>query len=166
MSKVDAKKQQAIERIANHLLLEGLNKTGLRLLADVAGTSDRMLIYYFGSKEALLDEVLRTISSGATDNLDAMLGTEPRPASQLLAQLTALGTSDAFKPVIQLWFELVGLAARGQEPYLSNAQVLSNNWIEWIAAHIDEADPADPADLYAHLEGRMMLTLVQGEFDN
>ncbi|MCB0035085.1 MAG: helix-turn-helix transcriptional regulator, partial [Anaerolineales bacterium] len=57
MSKAEIKKQLAVERIANHLLAEGLNKTGLRLLAEVAGTSDRMLIYYFGSKDALLDEV-------------------------------------------------------------------------------------------------------------
>lgn len=162
MSKVETKKQLAVERIANHLLAEGLNKTGLRLLAQVAGTSDRMLIYYFGSKDALLDEVLGTIAANVTVQLDALLGNKPRPADELLAQLTSLMMNEAFNPAVQLWFELVGLAARGEEPYLSNARILANNWIGWIAARIDDSEEQDPGDLYAHLEGRVMLKLIQG----
>jgi AcrR family transcriptional regulator len=162
MSKVAKKKKLAVERIANHLLAEGLNKTGLRLLAKVAGTSDRMLIYYFGSKEALLDEVLGAIATNVTVQLDALVGTQPRPASDLLAQLTSLMMNDAFEPAVQLWFELVGLAARGQEPYLSNARVLSNNWLTWIALRIDDPVEQDPGDLYAHLKGRLMLKMIQG----
>ena len=164
MSKAEIKKQLAVERIANHLLAEGLNKTGLRLLAEVAGTSDRMLIYYFGSKDALLDEVLRAIAANVTIQLDTFLGTQRRPAHELLAQLTSLMMNQTFEPAIQLWFELVGLAARGEEPYRSNAQILANNWIEWIAARIDDIDdPAarEPSDLYAHLEGRLMLKMIQ-----
>lgn len=162
MSKVELKKQLAVERIAAHLLAEGLTKTGLRLLAEVAGTSDRMLIYYFGSKEALLDEVLQTIAADVTTQLDALLGTQPRPAAELLAQLTALTMSEPFKPSIQLWFELVGLVARGQEPYLSNARILANNWIAWIASRMDDPTAEGPSDLYAHLEGRLMLKMIQG----
>ena len=160
MSKVAAKKQLVVERIANHLLSEGLNKTGLRLLAQVAGTSDRMLIYYFGSKEALLNEVLGAIAANVTVELDEMLGIQTRPAHELLAQLTSLTSTDAFKPAVQLWFELVGLAARGQEPYLSNARILANNWIAWIADHLDDPSKHDPGDLYAHLEGRLMLKML------
>ena len=160
MRKVALKRQLVIERVATHLLTEGLNKTGLRLLAQVAGTSDRMLIYYFGSKEALLDEVLGEIAAGVTAQLDAMLGTQPRPADELLAQLTLLTKDEGFRPAVQLWFELVGLAARGQEPFLSNAQTLANNWIAWIASRIDNPADEDPADLYAHLEGRLMVKLI------
>ena len=162
MNKVAVKKQLIIERIADHLLAEGLNKTGLRLLAQVAGTSDRMLIYYFGSKEALLDEVLGTIAANVTVHLDALLGAQPRPAGELLAQLTSLTMSEGFTPAVQLWFELVGLAARGEEPYLSNARILANNWVAWIAARLDDPTEQDPANLYAHLEGRLMLKLING----
>lgn len=160
MSKADSKKQQVIECIAGHLLAEGLNKTGLRLLGNVAGTSDRMLIYYFGSKDVLLDEVLGAIAANVTGQLDHFLGDDPRPAELLLAQLTALMTNEAFSPAIKLWFELVGLAARGEEPYQANAKILANNWIAWIAAHLDDAEQ-DPGDLYAHLEGRLMLQMLQ-----
>lgn len=163
MSKVPAKKQQAIERIAAHLLAEGLNQTGLRLLAKVADTSDRMLIYYFGSKEALLDEVMGAIAATVTVQLDALLGSEQRPADVLLAQATNIMMHDGFTPAVQLWFELVGLAARGHEPYLANAKLISNNWIEWITSRLAEADKDKAADLYAHLEGRLMLKLIQAQ---
>ncbi|MFZ1397059.1 MAG: TetR/AcrR family transcriptional regulator [Candidatus Promineifilaceae bacterium] len=162
MSKAEKKKQLAVERIANHLLADGLNQTGLRLLAQVAGTSDRMLIYYFGSKEALLDEVLGAIAANVTVQLDELVGTEPRPASELLAELTSLMLNEAFQPAVQLWFELVGLAARGEEPYLANARLLSNNWITWIASRMADPGEQDPVDLYAHLEGRLMLQMIQG----
>lgn len=161
MSKAARKKQQAIERIANHLLAEGLNQAGLRRLAEAAGTSDRMLIYYFGSKDALLDAVLGAIAADVTVQLDAALGTRVRSADELLAQLTALMMHPGFEPAVKLWFELVGLAARGQEPYLSNARLLSHNWIAWIAARLEESADSDAADLYAHLEGRLMLRQIR-----
>ena len=162
MSKVAIKKQQIIQRLAHHLLVEGLNQTGLRLLAQVAGTSNRMLIYYFGSKDGLLDEVLGAIAADVTVQLDRLLGTHTRPAPDLLAQLTDLMRHEAaFRPAIQLWFELVGLAARGQEPYLANTRVLADQWIGWIAARLEEGTAVDPHDLYAHLEGRLMLSLIQ-----
>ena len=69
----------------------------------------------------------------------------------------------AFQPAVQLWFELVGLAARGHEPYLSNARSFVNNWIAWLAAHLDDSAGQNPSDLYAHLEGRLMLKMIHGD---
>ena len=162
MGKANLKKQAAIERIASHLLANGLSETGLRRLAAVAGTSDRMLIYYFGTKDALLDVVLGGIAAGVTAQLDTLFGTELRPAEVLLAQLTEVMMDEAFAPAIQLWFELVGLAARGQEPYLSNARTFADNWVTWIGARLDDSAENDPSDLYAHLEGRLMLKMIRG----
>ena len=134
----------------------------LRRLAEVASTSDRMLIYYFGTKDDLLDDVLNGIAASVTTQLDALFGTELRPAEVLLAQLTAVMMDEAFVPAIQLWFELVGLAARGHEPYLSNARTFADNWIDWITTRLDDSAENDPSDLYAHLEGRLMLKMIRG----
>jgi hypothetical protein len=121
-----------------------------------------MPIYCLGSKDALLDEVLGAIATGVTVELDDLLGTDPHPGDELLAQLTSLLMADASEPAIQVWFEMVGLAARDEEPYLSNARLFANNWIGWIEAHLDESSEQDPVDLYAHLEGRLMLKMLQG----
>ena len=160
MSKVDVKKRLVIQRVADYLLEKGLNDTAIRSLAKASGTSDRMLIYYFGSKDELLNQTLGAIAAGVTGQLDAALGTHVRSQDVLLGELTAVTHHPSFEPSIKLWFELVGLAARGKEPYLSNAELLGTNWINWIASRLENPGEGDARDLYAHLEGRVMLKMI------
>ena len=49
------RREAAIERMADYVLSEGLGAATLRPLAAAAGTSDRMLLYYFADKDELLD---------------------------------------------------------------------------------------------------------------
>lgn len=163
MDKVEQKKQQAITKIGGFLLENGLNENGIRLLAKAAGVSDRMLIYYFGSKDELMNQVLGAIAAGFSTQLDAAMGAHIRDADQLLAELTQFVTLPAFAPAVQMWFELVGLAARGKEPYASNARLLANNWITWIESRLEGEQLAAATDLYAHLEGRVMLKILEME---
>jgi AcrR family transcriptional regulator len=160
MDKVTAKKAQIIEQITGYLIANGMADIGLRKLADVAGTSDRMLIYYFETKDALIGQVLQTIAAGFTAQLDALLGQHPRRADVLLAELLALGSTPQFRAVIQLWFEVVGLAARGQEPFATNAAAIATNWLGWMACRLDEAERDQAIALFAELEGRLMLSLL------
>ena len=44
--------------IIDHVVRHGLSDLSLRPLADAIGTSARLLIYHYKSKEALLGEVL------------------------------------------------------------------------------------------------------------
>jgi hypothetical protein len=92
--------------------------------------------------------------------LDALLGDQKRSASALLNDLLIVGTSPQFKPVIQLWFEVVGLAARGQEPYAVNATSIARNWIGWVESRLEDPQGGDAANLFAEFEGRLMLTLI------
>ncbi|MFK7804554.1 MAG: TetR/AcrR family transcriptional regulator [Anaerolineae bacterium] len=164
MGKVEIKKELIIQCVVEYIVEKGLlNEMGIRSLAKAAGTSDRMLIYYFGTKDELINQALNTIAAGFTLQLDALLGDRLRPASQLLAELTAIVSHDDFDSSARLWFELVGLAARKKEPYASNAKALAENWIEWVESRLIEPQEGQAADLYAHLEGRLMLKLVRGE---
>lgn len=160
MSKAAAKKSLAIQRVVEYLLQNGLHDTGIRTLAEAAGTSDRMLIYYFGSKDELLNQSLGVIAAEVADQLDSLLGTHPRSSANLFEELTVATMTDAFLPAVQLWFELVGLAARGKEPYASNAQTLAANWTTWITSHMENPSEREAQELFAHLEGRLMLKLI------
>ena len=161
MNKTDVKKQSIIEEVVNYLLKNGLAKIGIRRLAIAAGTSDRMLIYYFGTKDELIKQSLNLIAAGITDQLDDLLGSHPRPAQELLDELTIINSQEAYSPAIRLWFEIVGLAARGKEPYLSTAQVMVKEWTGWIETRLDNPAENKADDLYAHLEGRLMLKILE-----
>ncbi len=163
MGKVEQKKNQIIQRVMGYIVENGLlNEMGIRSLAKAAGTSDRMLIYYFGTKDELINQVLNTIAAGFTVQLDSLLGSHQRSSDQLLNELTAVVFHEAFDASARLWFELVGLAARNKEPYASNAKELASNWVDWVESRLIHPQEGEAADLYAHLEGRLMLKLVQG----
>ena len=158
MSKVERKKQQVIEKVAQHLVVNGLTDVGLRTLAAVSDTSDRMLIYYFGTKDALLGEAMQVLAATLAQQLDAALGEHRRPAATLLQEVAALSGSPDFMPVIQLWFEIVGLAVRGQSPYAENAAAVAANWHAWVASRIEEEEQATA--VFAQIEGRLMVSLI------
>ncbi len=54
-------RQQLLQSVMEHLEAEGLGAASLRQIAAAVATSHRMLVYHFGSKEALLVEVVRAL---------------------------------------------------------------------------------------------------------
>jgi len=77
LSKRETKRAEIVGKLATHFLEAGLGDTGVRRLAEVAGTSDRMLLYYFENKEEILAAVLGALGGGFTEVLDAGCATEP-----------------------------------------------------------------------------------------
>ncbi|MET7884940.1 TetR/AcrR family transcriptional regulator [Streptomyces avermitilis] len=53
-----AKRRDLLDRVREYMIRNGLADLSLRPLARSLGTSDRMLLYYFGSKERMVAEVL------------------------------------------------------------------------------------------------------------
>ncbi|HKN51380.1 MAG TPA: TetR/AcrR family transcriptional regulator [Amycolatopsis sp.] len=96
----------AIERIAHH----GGADRSLRSLAADLGTSHRMLIYHFGSKEGLLTAVAREVEARqrvALADID-----DPDPAETGLAFWRRL-TDESLRANEKLFFQLYGQALGG-----------------------------------------------------
>ncbi|MFI2644412.1 TetR/AcrR family transcriptional regulator [Streptomyces sp. NPDC018610] len=53
-----AKRRAVLDRVRDYVLHNGLADLSLRPLAQHLGTSDRMLLYYFGTKERMIAEAL------------------------------------------------------------------------------------------------------------
>ncbi len=158
----EARRDAAIDRMADHLLAVGLAGTSLRALAAAAGTSDRMLLYYFADKDALLAATLERIAARLTAMLDAALppGTRLGFAALLGALWSAVG-APALRPYMQLWLELASGAARGREPDRTLATGIMAGFVRWTEDHLDASDPARPAALLlAIVEGGLFLDAV------
>jgi AcrR family transcriptional regulator len=56
-------------RTVEHFAEHGIADTSLRGLAEAIGTSHRMLLYHFGSREGLLAAVVDAVEQGARDTL-------------------------------------------------------------------------------------------------
>ena len=57
----DARRAELLERAVDYVLRQGLAQLSLRPLAKATGSSPRLLLYYFGSKEALVVEIIRRV---------------------------------------------------------------------------------------------------------
>ena len=143
-----------------YVLENGVTTLSLRPLAAALGTSDRMLLYYFGTREALVGAVLDRVAEQLRDLLVAVLPDEPQPPAQVLAAAPrAVGDPSARRP-LALWLQVVGYAATGEPAFAAVAARVVEEWTTWLAGHVDappERRRAAAAALIAVIDGLVVL---------
>lgn len=146
-----------LDALAAHVLEYGLNTASLRPLAAAAGTSDRMLIYHFGSKDGLIAALLRHLADRMQQGLTAALPPGPFVSeAELLGTIVGLMRSAPFRPFVRLWFDIVSAAAQGQAAHRAAGQDILDLYCGWIADRHPDGPKAAPRVL-ALLEGILVL---------
>jgi len=150
-------RENLLPQMASYVLVHGLDGLSLRPLARAAGTSDRMLLYHFGSKEALVAALLDHLAGLFAASLDAAF-----PAGRALSRrdcferVMAATEQPAFAPFFRLWWDIVGGCARGEQAYLASAGAMVDQLLHWIEDHLPSDDP-DPGEA-----ARIVLTMIEG----
>lgn len=150
-----------LAKMAAHVLTAGLNDATLRPLARAAGTSDRMLIYRFGSKEGLIGALLDHLAAQMTVLLDAAALPPATTPQALAAELAGLMRSPALRPYAALWLEIVAGAARGVPGYGAAAERILAHFHGWLMQRLPPATPAPAATaarVLALIEGALVLS--------
>jgi AcrR family transcriptional regulator len=119
----------AVDYAAEH----GLADLSLRALAAGLGTSHRMLIFHFGSKEGLLVEVVRAVEAQQRALL-AELRADPEldPLGRVRALWQHLA-SPALWPYERLFFEVYAQGLQGKEPARRLLEDAVDAWLPPIA---------------------------------
>lgn len=158
--KADARRAELVSRLADSLLADGLAAASLRSLAKAAGTSDRMLLYYFPTKEALMTAALVHLA----DRLEATLSEAAVPvrasAETLFVRVGHQVLDEAFWPYMRLWLEIAARAGAGEAAYRDAAKVIASGFLSWITHQLDapaDRHAADAARLFAQIEGLIIL---------
>ena len=159
------RREAAIERMADHVLSEGLAAATLRPLAAAAGTSDRMLLYYFADKGELLTATLERIAARMMAQLDGAIPAEPRrPFPALLEQVWAAMASESLQPYMPLWLDLASGAARGLQPHREIAGDIADGFLAWVAIRLQPGAGGEPSLLaplfLASIEGMYLLKAI------
>lgn len=132
-----SKREQLTERATDYALAHGLIGLSLRPLAADLDTSDRMLIYHFGSKDALITEVLATSNIRSTAIINAM------PASpstrRAVLDLWATFTRPDVQRCQRMYVEAAALGLFGREPYATSIRQSNAVWIEAVAGHLQHS---------------------------
>ena len=161
MIQTQSKRQQIVVAVAAHLLKEGLRNSSLKAMGDSVGISDRMVVYYFDKKDVLVREALLLIAENLTEWLDNALPGRNVSGAQLVRTLTDLSKSGGTKPLQELWFEMVGLAIRGEEPYKTVAGLFVEKYEDWIRGKLPARDKHRAAAIFAEIEGTLMINLLR-----
>jgi AcrR family transcriptional regulator len=161
MSIRDDRRTAALARITRHLLETGLPGSGLRSLAQAAGVSDRMLLYYFANKNEVLTLALRLLAAEMAAALDQTIPASPkRGFPELRREIREAVRGGALRPFMRLWLEIVSRAARDEPPYRDLAGQIADGFATWIALRLHGAHEADPALLLATVEGIVMFDAI------
>ncbi len=108
----------------------GLSDVSLRQMAAALGTSHRMLIYHFGSKEGLLVEVVNEVERRQREAMLALGSDETvSPAEALRAMWQTLADSSLW-PFERLFFEVYGQALQGRPHMGSFLDGVVDSWLE------------------------------------
>ncbi|TDV37608.1 TetR/AcrR family transcriptional regulator [Actinophytocola oryzae] len=119
-----------LARVIAYLADAGVGDRSLRQIAAGAGTSHRMLIYHFGTRDALLVEVVRAVEERQRAVLASLRdGGVGRSNRELALEFWRLLSEPALAPYERLFFELYGAALAGQE---SVAPVLDGIVTSWL----------------------------------
>jgi AcrR family transcriptional regulator len=152
-------KQRLLELAMDHVAAHGIGDTSLRTLAAALGTSHRMLIHHFGSKEGLWVEIVRAVERRERDTLTAMLRAQGgRPADAMRAWWRHISDPSLW-PNERLFFELYGQALQGRPHAHALIEGVIDAWVEPIA-EIGIAQGMPPARARAH--ARLGVAVTRG----
>lgn len=151
------KRAQLTEALADLVLAEGLDALSLRPAAARLGTSDRMLLYYFGTKTELMGDVLACVSERFANHLARTTHGRRLPPQNMVGHATNLLAEPEGRAFVQLWLEIAARAARGDDQYTAAAAAIAEFWTDWIVHSVHF-----PAGTQSRSAAAMMLAIVNG----
>jgi AcrR family transcriptional regulator len=145
----------AIDYVAEH----GLADVSLRTLATALGTSHRMLIHHFGSKERLWVEIVRTVGARQRDLLAQILPNSGQPVAEAMRAWWKHISDPALWPNERLFFEVYGQALQGRAHTTELLDGIVDDWLE-PAAEINISLGVPPKLARAH--ARLGVAVTRG----
>jgi AcrR family transcriptional regulator len=117
---------ELLEKVTGYVLQHGLIGLSLRPVAAAVGTSDRMLIYHFASRDALVSAVVARATEIAIDEVRALPG-----APTVRAGVNRLWAAYRTRPLsrcLDVYCQAAATGLIGREPYLTDARASNEVW--------------------------------------
>ncbi|WAJ46744.1 TetR/AcrR family transcriptional regulator [Mycobacterium sp. Aquia_216] len=134
-----ARRRQLLDALIDEFADGGIGDRSLREVAAAVGTSHRMLLHHFGSRDDLLLAVVEEVEHRQMGLLSE-LPTDP-------AEGFAAMWADLHRPELRrlerLFFECYARAAQGEKPFARMVPDAVNDWLSAVDATAEGA--ADPA---------------------
>jgi AcrR family transcriptional regulator len=141
-------RQALLAAVIANLERDGIGDRSLREIAAAVGSSHRMLIHHFGSRQGLLTEIVRAVEADQRAFLASVEGQDAGPAAVMRSMWERLSDPRLW-PAERLFFECYARACRGEEPYARLLPGLVDDWLNGVAG--PDADDTARAEVRAAL---------------
>ena len=133
MKSKDAR-QRLLDAAIDYVARTGISDLSLRSLASALGTSHRMLIHHFGSKEGLWVEIVRTVEQRQRDLLPELLPDPEAPIGEGMRAAWKHISDPSLWANERLFFEIYGQALQGRAHTTEVLDGIVDSWVEPVAA--------------------------------
>jgi AcrR family transcriptional regulator len=135
-----ARRRQLLDALVDEFAAGGVGDRSLREVADAVGTSHRMLLHHFGSREDLLLAIVEEVERRQMGLLTEL----PTDPAESFATMWADLRRPELRHLERLFFECYSRAAQGEKPFARMVPGAVDGWLHEVdvaAAGI----PYDPA---------------------
>ncbi|MEM9459229.1 MAG: TetR/AcrR family transcriptional regulator [Myxococcota bacterium] len=144
---------------------DGMGSLSYRRLAKRLGIPDRTIVYYFPTKEALIEAVLEAHATQLQAILLEAFGRPARDSMDLLRMAWPVVACPNADPVFRVFFEITGLAVRGVAPFDRLVPESLEAWIAMLMPLLDVPPSKKRAEAEATLatvDGLLLMRQLMG----
>jgi AcrR family transcriptional regulator len=157
------RRQELIDALVDAFAGGGIGDRSLRDVASAVGTSHRMLLHHFGSREELLLTIVEQVERRQMTRLDEL---PDDPADALAAAWADLRRPE-LRPFERLFFECYARGANGEPPFDRLVPAAVDDWLRpaTTAGPVPDADPALTRLALAVVRGLLLDLVATGATD-
>jgi len=131
MKEAPERREVLLGKIVDALLAEGIADLSLRPLAKTVGTSARLLIYHFGTKEKLLTDALAEVRLRIETSVRELAKKQhPESLEAFLLMFWKWALQESNQRYFRLLFEIDGLAMQNREKF--STEFWGAGFSKWI----------------------------------
>src|ERR1019366_6149629 len=165
------RRAELLDLAYRHVLAHGLADLSLRPLARAIGSSPRVLLYLFGSKNGLVRAILDRARRDELAAIGSIRSKQPSPDLRTGAiQLWRWLAAPEHRNVLKLWVEAYGLSLiEPTGPWANFARTTVKDWLDLLGSQqspqrrLSREGPAERTAVLALLRGAMLDLLATGD---
>jgi AcrR family transcriptional regulator len=122
----ERRRRELLDALVESFATDGIGARSLREVAAAVGTSHRMLLHHFGSRDELLLAIVAEVERRQTAALDVL----PDDPADAIAAMWAILRQQRLRPFARLFFECYARAAHGEVPFTRMLPGAVDGWLD------------------------------------